>query len=76
MVVPFDFDGFVNTPPPMLILYRFGSWFIPSLMIVVVGRVQDITPGESYVNVIWIFMGIKGFAIFLGFIYIIGEVFS
>lgn len=50
--------------------------FIPSLMIVVVGRVQDITPGESYVNVIWIFMGIKGFAIFLGFIYIIGEVFS
>ena len=55
-------------------------------MSVVVGRVQDITPNEvcfdmlqlslsdtlqSYVNVIWIFMGVKAWAVVLGVVYII-----
>ncbi|TIB73171.1 MFS general substrate transporter [Wallemia mellicola] len=41
------------------------------IMSVVVGRVQDITPNESYVNVIWIFMGVKAWAVVLGVVYII-----
>lgn len=39
-------------------------------MSVVVGRVQDITPNESYINVIWIFMGVKAWAVVLGVVYI------